>query len=254
MSVIDNMNSQEIDELINCRQNITSSTQCTGNCADCICNNNDDYTQKQKQKQNDSRDESNSVANEEEYVNESGEEYYSEDENENENEDEEEEEEEEEEYNNKCSRYNNCKKINLHYYEMDEIREEKQMELYHKRKNFGNWQYAKMIVSHSNDDKQATEFFCDYLDNQFIANTDHFDNINKVYYKNNLDIGIIYEFESEIAKYFIDNLKIPAFKPKGYIFTGDENQNKWSFKIVVITTKGIYTANRYINENIIGFH
>lgn len=141
----------------------------------------------------------------------------------------------------------------LHYNVDDDIYDEQVAIDYHQNKNFGNWQYAKMIVSHSYDNANAfTEFLWDYLDIQFQANNDDFNNITKVYYKNDLDIGMIYEFEPVIAKYLVENLKIQSFKPKGYIFNGDENLNKWGFKIVVITTKGIYTANRYITENIIG--
>jgi len=149
----------------------------------------------------------------------------------------------------------NNRKTCIHYYEEDEIYDETISDDYHREKSYGNWQYAKMIISHSYANTNAnlnTDFFWDYLDTQFQANNDDFNNIIKVYYKNDLDIGIIYEFEPVVAKYLVENLKIQSFKPKGYIFNGDENQNKWEFKIVVITTKGIYTANRYITENTIG--
>ena len=149
--------------------------------------------------------------------------------------------------------YSENKKTCIHYYEDDELYDEQVADDYHIEKSFGNWQYAKMIISHSYTNANLnTEFLWDYLETQFQANNDDFNNITKVYYKNDLDIGIIYEFEPVVAKYLVENLKIQSFKPKGYIFNGDENQNKWEFKIVVITTKGIYTANRYITENIIG--
>ena len=143
-------------------------------------------------------------------------------------------------------------KVFLYYDEDYELQDEEIMESYHKEKNFGNWHYAKRIISHSNDDKQATEFFSDYLERQLRENNDNFNNIQKVYYKNDLDVGIIFEFEEYVAKYLVDNLKIQEYKPKGYIFSGDENQNKWAFKIIVITSKGIYSANRYITDSIIG--
>jgi hypothetical protein len=143
------------------------------------------------------------------------------------------------------------KKTCIDYYEDDEIYDEQVSNDYHQNKDFGNWQYAKIIVSHSYDNLY-TDFLWDYLVSQFQANNDDFNNITKVYYKNNLDIGIIYEFEPAVSKYLVENLKIQSFKQKGYIFNTDENLNKWEFKIVVITTKGIYTANRYITENIIG--
>lgn len=146
----------------------------------------------------------------------------------------------------------NKEKVSLYYDEYYELQDEEIMESYHKEKNFGNWHYAKRIISHSNDDKQATEFFSDYLERQLRENNDNFNNIKKVYYKNDLDVGIIFEFEEYVAKYLVDNLKIQEYKPKGYIFSGDENQNKWAFKIIVITSKGIYSANRYITDSIIG--
>jgi len=146
------------------------------------------------------------------------------------------------------------KRTLIYYNENDDMYNEELNYNYHIRKHFGNWQYAKMIISHSYNNKQATEFFWDYLVSQFQENNDNFDNIKKVYYKNDLDIGIIYEFDNEIAKYLVDNIKIQSYKPKGYIFNGAENQNKWEFKIVVITSNGIYTANRYINENTVGFY
>jgi hypothetical protein len=144
------------------------------------------------------------------------------------------------------------KQVCLFYEEDTEIYSEELMDSYHSKKNFGNWHYAKRIISHSYENKQATEFFWDYLERQFKENSDNFSNIFKVYYKNDLDIDIIYEFDSDVARYVVDNLKIQEYKPKGYIFSGDENQNKWEFKIIVITTKGIYSANRYITDSIIG--
>ena len=67
-----------------------------------------------------------------------------------------------------------------------------------------------------------------------------------------LDIDIIYSFEADPAKHLVDNLRIPLFKPNGILFNNPEDANKWTFKIVIITSRGIYTANRYITENIIG--
>ena len=40
----------------------------------------------------------------------------------------------------------------------------------------------------------------------------------------------------------------------GYLFKTSENVNKWHFKIVVITTKNIYSANRHIDDKTIGFY
>lgn len=138
-------------------------------------------------------------------------------------------------------------------YDMEEEQYiEKLQNEYHINKSNGDWYYAKMIVSHAYQDKNNTELFCDILEKQFLANNDSFDNIITVYYKNNLDIDIVYQFSKEPAKHLVDNLRIPAYKTKSIIFLTSEDTNKWSFKIVVITTKGIYTANRYITEDIIG--
>jgi hypothetical protein len=125
---------------------------------------------------------------------------------------------------------------------------------YHLYKDTGNWYFSKMIVSHSWQDQTATEFLTDYLESQFQANNDCFENINAVYYKNDLDIDIRYSFEADPGKHLVDNLRIPAFKHNGLIFNNPEDSNKWNFKIVVITSRGIYAANRYISEGIIGFY
>ena len=129
---------------------------------------------------------------------------------------------------------------------------------YHLEKNTGNWAYAKLIISQSYDNKSNTEWFSDYLEELFEKNNDFFSNIVSVYYKYesncNADIDYVYEFETAVAKHLIENLKIQPFKPHGYIFNNDENTNKWSFKITVITTKNIYSANRWIADNLIGFY
>jgi hypothetical protein len=85
-------------------------------------------------------------------------------------------------------------------------------------------------------------------------NNDCFDNIQTVYYKNDLDIDIIYNFEKEPAKHIVENLRICPFKPNGILFNNPEDTNKWSFQIVVITSNSFYSANRFINESLIGFY
>lgn len=143
--------------------------------------------------------------------------------------------------------------ISVVCYDLEEEQNyEKLQNEYHILKQSGDWYYAKMIVSHAYQDKNNTELFCDYLEKQLQKNNDCFENITTAYYKNDLDIDIIYEFAPEPAKHLIDNLRIPAYKQQGIIFSNPEDANKWSFKIVVITTKGIYTANRYITEDLIG--
>jgi hypothetical protein len=146
-------------------------------------------------------------------------------------------------------------KVSKIIYNIDDEQEIEQSQLdYHTNKNFGDWYYSKMIISHSWQDKNNTEFFTDYLEKQLQANNDSFENINIVYYKNELDIDIVYSFVLDPCRHLIDNLRIPSYKPNGIIFNNPDDINKWSFKIVVITTKGIYTANRYINETHIGFY
>ena len=140
------------------------------------------------------------------------------------------------------------------YDENKEIDEETQLLNYHKNKDCGYWKIAKMIIAHSNKDNNNTEFYLDYLDIQIKNNNDELENIEKVFYRNNLDIDIVYEFEGVIAKFIVENLKIFKYKPLGYLFNKDVNQNKWNFTISVITNKNIYTSNRYINENQIGYY
>ena len=91
------------------------------------------------------------------------------------------------------------------------------------------------------------------MDNELQKNNDSFENIEKVFYKNELDIDIVYEFDTTISKYIVENLKIFKYKPDGYLFKNDINQNKFNFTITIITSKNIYTINRYINENQMGF-
>ena len=140
------------------------------------------------------------------------------------------------------------------YDELKEIKIEEQLLDYHTNKDCGYWKIAKMIISHSTKDKNNTEFFLDSLDVELNKNNDKLENIEKVLYTNNLDINIVYEFEGKIAKYIVENLKIFKFKPLGYIFNKDTNQNKWNFTISVITNKSIYTSNRYISETQIGYY
>lgn len=123
---------------------------------------------------------------------------------------------------------------------------------YHKNKSSGDWHYSKMIVSHSYQNKNNTEFFFDHLDKLFQKNGDCMNNVISVYYKNDLDIDIVYEFAPGPGIHLLDNLRIPAYKPDGIIFSNAEDTNKWSFRIIVLTKKGIYSANRYINEDVIG--
>jgi hypothetical protein len=156
---------------------------------------------------------------------------------------------------NDVSDYQNYDENNVSFigYDLEEEQNlEKLQNEYHIKKNTSDWYYAKMIVSHTYQDKNNTDLFWDHLEKQFLKNSDSFDNITYAYYKNDLDIDIIYQFSQEPAKHLVDNLRIPAYKPHGIIFSNPEDSNKWSFKIVVITNKGIYTANRYITEDLIG--
>ena len=141
----------------------------------------------------------------------------------------------------------------ISYDEQKEIEFEKELLNYHKKKDSGYWKIAKMIIEHSNKDKNNTEYFLDIMDNEFKKNKDTFENIEKVFYTNDLDINIVYEFNTTISKYIIENLKIFKYKPNGYLFKNDINHNKFNFTITIITSKNNYSINRYINENQIGF-
>jgi hypothetical protein len=142
----------------------------------------------------------------------------------------------------------------MFYNESKEINEEIQLLNYHKNKDCGYWKIAKMIIAHSTKDKSNTEFFLDSLDIELQKNNDKLENIEKVFYTNNLDVDIVYEFEGAIAMFIVENLKLFKFRPLGYVFNKDVNQNKWDFTISVITSKSIYTSNRYISETQIGFY
>ena len=162
-------------------------------------------------------------------------------------------------YNDSKSNNNELSNMNIKYnvltYNLyDDIEDEIIENQYHLSKDTGNWKYAKLIISSNNNNKHSSEFLWDHLESQFIANNDDFIYINRVYYKSYLDLEIVYEFECSVGKYLLENLKIPAYKPNGYIFSNDENANKWDFEVVVFTDKGIYSMNRYINENTIGFY
>jgi hypothetical protein len=148
---------------------------------------------------------------------------------------------------------NSCKTY-LVYDESVEMKTEIDNYNYHLYKNTDYWISAKTIVSSSikniKSQNKSQTFFWDYLDILFKNNNDDFNNIQKVIYSTN---DVVCEFNNTIAKYIVDNLKINTFKPSGYIFSSTDN-NVWDFKIVVTTTKNVYSANRYIDENTIGFY
>ena len=120
---------------------------------------------------------------------------------------------------------------------------------YHKYKNTGNWFYSKKIIENARNDKQRLTYFIDLFEKHLNENNDSFDNIRSVFYKANYDIDMVYEFEEAVGKFFVDNLKIIDYKPDGYLYSAD---NKWDFKIVILTTKNIYSFNRYINKDQFG--
>jgi hypothetical protein len=122
---------------------------------------------------------------------------------------------------------------------------------YHLYKNTGNWLYAKMIINHANADTQRTAFFYDYLAPLLIVNGDRFGNILYVYYKNEAEFDVMHKFEASVGKYLVDNLKINEYKQNGLLYTAD---NKWNFSIIVITTKNMYSANRYITDSLVGMY
>ena len=145
------------------------------------------------------------------------------------------------------------KKLYMVYDEEKEMVYEKKLLNYHIQKDSGYWKIAKMIVEHSSKTNTNTEFFLDSMDNEFKKNKDAFENIEKIFYKNELESDSVYEFNTTISKYIIENLKIFKFKPDGYLFKNDINNNKFNFTITIITSKNSYTINRYINENQLGF-
>ena len=97
---------------------------------------------------------------------------------------------------------------------------------------------------------QRQVYYFDYLDKQLTENYDSFENIKYLYYKSSVD-KILYVFDKLIAKYMVENFKINEYKPNGIIFASD---NSWDFQITVITSKGVYCANRYITDTIIGMY
>lgn len=144
-------------------------------------------------------------------------------------------------------------KTYLTYDEQTEINNEIEMMNYHSNKDSSDWLDAKTIISQSNQDNTRTEFLWDYLESRFKLNNDNFDNIRHIFYKDTF-LNSTCEFTETPAKYLIDNIKIKKFVPKGYIFSTNDKLNEWNFTITVITTIGIYSANRYIDESIIGWY
>lgn len=141
-------------------------------------------------------------------------------------------------------------KTYLTYDEQTEIDDEIAMMNYHTNKDSADWLVAKTIIS---QDNTKTEFLWDFLESKFKLNNDDFDNIRHIFYKDTF-FNSICEFGETTSKYLIDNLKIKKFVPKGYIFSTSDKLNEWDFTITIITTMGIYTANRYIDENMIGWY
>ena len=150
---------------------------------------------------------------------------------------------------NECNNYDS--RTYLTYDEHTEINDEIAMMNYHTNKDSGDWLDAKTIISQQDDTR--TEFLWDYLESRFKLNDDDFDNIRHVYYKDTF-INSICEFTETTAKYLIDNIKIKKFVPKGYIFSTSDKLNEWHFTITVVTSIGIYSANRYVDENMIGWY
>jgi hypothetical protein len=141
----------------------------------------------------------------------------------------------------------------LTYDEQTEINDEIAMMNYHSNKDSGKWLDAKTIISQYNQDDTKTEYLWDFLESRFTLNNDNFDNIIHIFYSNKLN-NIVFKYSDTIAKYIVDNLKIKKFVPKGYIFSTSDKLNEWHFTITIITTIGIYSANRYVDENMIGWY
>jgi hypothetical protein len=153
----------------------------------------------------------------------------------------------------------NYSTYNLFYDEEQDIIDEKKQMEFHKNKNTGKWKVAKYIVLQStlDDNKNRLEnvqYLWDALESSFKSNNDDFNNIYKVYYTNNKLFNNTFEFDSSIAKYIVDNIKIPKFFSNSFIFNIVAKQNLFPFTIVIVTSKGVYSANRYIDEKLIGFY
>lgn len=146
----------------------------------------------------------------------------------------------------------NEQKISTMIYNLDEeIENEFNNYIKNQEKDTGLWKASKMIIQHSNTDTSRSIWFLDILEPMMVLNNETFDDIKEVYYKNDLDTEHMYKFNSNQGKYLIENLKIPEYKPNGYIFNSD---NKWDFHITIITNKNIYCANRYINDTTFGMY
>lgn len=136
----------------------------------------------------------------------------------------------------------------LVYDEVQEMYDEAQTDNQHLKKDNGNWLTAKNLVKTSYDNINNTNFFLDILANHMRDNNDDFSAIKEVLYETETTIHC---FGTEIGKYIVENIKIPSYKSKSY-FSGisgyDDNANKWGWKIVVVTTKAMYCANRLMSE------
>jgi hypothetical protein len=137
------------------------------------------------------------------------------------------------------------------YDTLEEISNEFNVYNYNMNKDSGEWLDAKKIVSNTNS---QPEYLWDILNAEFNTNNDSFENIQKVYYHGLIDNeNVVREFSTEIAKYIIENIKINQYKASGYIFSTDPNVNKWDFSIVIVSSKSIYCANRYMNDTTLGY-
>uniref|UniRef100_A0A6C0HN30 Uncharacterized protein n=1 Tax=viral metagenome TaxID=1070528 RepID=A0A6C0HN30_9ZZZZ len=137
--------------------------------------------------------------------------------------------------------------------------ERKELE-YHTVKSTGIWKLAKLIIARENVDtppQQGTStvskvFYFDYLEKQMQAANDSFENIIYLYYKSYSVTGdMLHVFDKPVAQYIVENLKIDEYRPNGLIFNAD---NSWDFQVTVITSKGVYCANRYVTRDIIGMY
>jgi len=157
-------------------------------------------------------------------------------------------------HNNNDNNNTKKRKILISYNEEKENQDEALSLHYQIYKDSNEWLFAKEEIKNlSNQYKTDSVFLWDLLEKHLLANDDDFDNIKKIYYQNNQLSSNIYELNTTISKYFIDNIKVPIFKSKGYIFNSNhQNLNKFPFKLVVITSKTMYSINRYIDETTLG--
>ena len=126
------------------------------------------------------------------------------------------------------------------------MRIENVLRKYNVDKNRGNWLVAKNIVSdsHNNNCNVDKIWLCDILASDMKRHDQTLDDVDTVIVqdiKNGKSTRFTYE-----AGYFIENFKVPSYKPNGFLYTSNNN---WDYKIVVLANKYMYISGGYIDQN-----